>query len=351
MVMTTNESLQRIGIIGGGIIGLSMGTILQKQYPNANIQLTCSKRNQLTTSWGAPGFVRLNLEENKYENAFRWHTKGMKYYWELYRSPDSVNAGISINNYYHISDKPLNLPTTFKDLYNEYRDVSSKELATIGFSERMKYGVAFTSLLVESRYYLPYLAEKFMENGGEINNATIVGDKRNVADWALLKNYDIVINCSGLGARELFNDHEIVPLRGQIIRVSAPWFKHSFVTNDLTYAYSCRESVVLGGFRQKNDWDYSIRPHETKNILERIREHNVCLSESPILEEWTGLRPLRENTRIEIEYIESSSGMVVPVIHNYGHGSNGIGLSWGTSLEAADLVENVADNFIRTKNY
>ena len=27
------------------------------------------------------------------------------------------------------------------------------------------------------------------------------------------------------------------------------------------------------------------------------------------------------------------------VVHNYGHGANGISMSWGTSLDAAELVK------------
>ena len=33
--------------------------------------------------------------------------------------------------------------------------------------------------------------------------------------------FDVVVNCTGLGARELCNDDKIAPVRGHIIRVSA----------------------------------------------------------------------------------------------------------------------------------
>lgn len=88
--------------------------------------------NELTTSWGAPGFVRLVVQENKHEDAFRWHEKGMKHYWELYRSQNYANVGISISNLYQISHEPFELPPTFKDLYHGFREVDSKEVR-IGF--------------------------------------------------------------------------------------------------------------------------------------------------------------------------------------------------------------------------
>jgi len=33
-------------------------------------------------------------------------------------------------------------------------------------------------------------------------------------------DYDVIVNCSGIGARHLVNDHELQPVKGQIIRAS-----------------------------------------------------------------------------------------------------------------------------------
>lgn len=35
-----------------------------------------------------------------------------------------------------------------------------------------------------------------------------------------LFDYDLIINCSGLGARELCNDRHMVPIRGQVTKVN-----------------------------------------------------------------------------------------------------------------------------------
>ena len=42
---------------------------------------------------------------------------------------------------------------------------------------------------------------------------------------AIGKNYDLVINCTGVGARALAGDSKLAPLRGQVMRVRAPWIK------------------------------------------------------------------------------------------------------------------------------
>ncbi len=39
----------------------------------------------------------------------------------------------------------------------------------------------------------------------------------------------------GYGAKEVCNDSLIRPIRGQTIRVRAPWIKHFYYTNDDCY--------------------------------------------------------------------------------------------------------------------
>ena len=40
-----------------------------------------------------------------------------------------------------------------------------------------------------------------------------------------LTGFSLVANCSGLGAARLFQDPEMYPVRGHVIRVRAPWIK------------------------------------------------------------------------------------------------------------------------------
>ena len=39
-------------------------------------------------------------------------------------------------------------------------------------------------------------------------------------------HYDIVVNCTGLGARDLVKDTQVFPARGHMLQVEAPWIKH-----------------------------------------------------------------------------------------------------------------------------
>lgn len=56
-----------------------------------------------------------------------------------------------------------------------------------------------------------------------------------VSSIQLADNYDIIINCIGYGAKDVCNDSLMRPIRGQMIRVRAPWIKHFYYTDDNCY--------------------------------------------------------------------------------------------------------------------
>lgn len=47
----------------------------------------------------------------------------------------------------------------------------------------------------------------------------------------LIQDYDLIINCTGLGARTLANDQKMKPIRGQVTRVQAPWIFQTFMAD------------------------------------------------------------------------------------------------------------------------
>lgn len=68
-------------------------------------------------------------------------------------------------------------------------------------------------MLTECGLYLPWAMEKFKNNGGLIIKKCIKKIKK------IPKDFDIIINCTGLGAKYLLNDHKLIPIRGQVLKV------------------------------------------------------------------------------------------------------------------------------------
>ena len=100
--------------------------------------------------------------------------------------------------------------------------------ARIGVARPFHKAYGAYSCNAESEPYLKYLHGNYLEKGGKIRIENVAATSSSeCAGWAVENNFDIVMNCSGLGSRKLFNDPHIRPVRGQIINVKAPWLEES----------------------------------------------------------------------------------------------------------------------------
>ncbi|XP_059556704.1 D-aspartate oxidase isoform X5 [Myotis daubentonii] len=178
-----------------------------------------------------------------------------------------------------------------------------------------------------------HLVSGVKESGGMILT-------RRIEDlWELHPSFDIVVNCSGLGSRQLAGDLEIFPVRGQLLKVQAPWVKH-FIRDGsgLTYIYPGASNVTLGGSRQKGDWNLSPDAEISRDILSRCCALEPSLHGAWDIKETVGLRPYRAGVRLQKELL-ARDGRRLPVVHHYGHGSGGFSMHWGTALEATRLLK------------
>lgn len=154
----------------------------------------------------------------------------------------------------------------------------------------------------------------------------------------LSHHYDVIVNCSGLGSKLLAGDHKVYPVRGQVLKMEAPWLKHFIRDGDgKTYIFPGIHSVTVGGTRQEDDWRLQVDEGDKESILARCSRLEPSLSSARVLSNWVGLRPGRRSPRVEKELV-LLQGRRVPVVHNYGHGGLGVGLAWGTALDAFGLV-------------
>jgi len=195
-------------------------------------------------------------------------------------------------------------------------------------------GYRFAAPVIDMPVYLAYLTQRLWRAGVRIELATL----RSLAEVS--GEAPIVVNCSGLGARELVPDSALYGVRGELVVMTNPGIGEFFaeigeVSGEMVYIYPHSGTVVLGGIAQEDE-DPAHRAAVTDAIIDRCLAVEPRLAAAEIIEYRVGVRPVRPQVRLELEHRHG-----LAVIHNYGHGGAGVSMSWGCATEVADLAARV----------
>ena len=125
------------------------------------------------------------------------------------------------------------------------------------------------SMLIEPAVYLTALMRDYLVNGGRI----VVREFHEKRELAALPE-KLIFNCTGLGARELFGDRELTPIRGQLVfLLPQPEVDYMTIGPGGIYMFPRRDGVLLGG-----SWDRGVENTDVDAaVTERILQGNAAL--------------------------------------------------------------------------
>lgn len=211
-------------------------------------------------------------------------------------------------------------------------------------------GYVFDSLLVEMDRFLPLLMSAITEARPLlVNDAGLtpgVIEQRRVRSFEeVFQQADIVVNCTGLGARELARDAALYAIRGQVARVDRmPSQRFHFYIDEhgldlpgrqgLTYIIARSTDTLLGG--TADDGDEREEPLDSVHATIRARTAAIVPAVATLAEHSraVGLRPGRHQIRLERQSWAPGKWL----IHNYGHGGSGVTVSRGCAEAVAALL-------------
>ena len=333
-----------ICVLGAGTVGMSQALrILECQAQlgrPVKVTIIADKMQAETTSYGSGGlwepYQILGTPDDKVNS---WGRISFDHFLQLLHSPDAAAAGVQLLTAYNLlqeHDRPQE--PSWRDIVFNFKHLTARDISQMGLPAKFTHGFSFATLVIEQKYYRAYLTAKleglgatFLRQRVENLDAFIAGPQG--------RAFDVVINCTGIGAGALLDmPGDVYPIRGQVLRVHAPWVNNVFFWGS-SYIIPNVDSVVLGGTAQRDDWDTNPREADTAKILADVCDLFPAMKDARVVNVWAGLRPGRTPLRLDCEH---RAGKLV--IHNYGHGGSGITLAYGCADDVLRslLIPNLA---------
>ena len=134
-----------------------------------------------------------------------------------------------------------------------------------------RYAIERPEMRIEPSIYLDALVEDVLANGGRI----VIRKFTTARDLAMLEE-PVIVNCTGLGAKEIFGDAELMPLKGQLI-VLIPQDEVNYSTNGgvresppgvFVHMMPRRDGIVLGGTSERDVWTMDVNDAERRRVVD-----------------------------------------------------------------------------------
>jgi glycine/D-amino acid oxidase-like deaminating enzyme len=152
--------------------------------------------------------------------------------------------GISWIRSYSISrdgfdeDGPIGKHSMFRAMMPEFRDLAPEEHPFLATNSVRQYD----TLLIEPPRYLAAMLDAFRAASGAIVVRSIA-DRNDIAQIP----EKLVFNCTGMGAKDIFQDGELTPVRGQLTYLKPQPEVTYAVSHDELYMLPRTDGVLLGG--------------------------------------------------------------------------------------------------------
>ena len=119
------------------------------------------------------------------------------------------------------------------------------------------------SMLIEPAIYLNALIRDFHLAGGKI----VIREFHSSRELTGLRE-TLIFNCTGLGARTIFNDPELIPIKGQLVfLLPQPEVDYMTIGPNGIYMFPRHDGILLGGSFDRGVDNTDIEPAVTDRIL------------------------------------------------------------------------------------
>ena len=256
---------RHFAVLGSGVSGLSTARLLQRRFQDGPGTVTIYAKDLPpdTTSniaggfWSPTSVFDPEKTTTKFNEQFRLACRLSNRAFQNLVGPD---YGVRWMETFELIRNEVNLTRELPggdELYPE-RQVHRDPDHYFGYNFVRQYN----TMLIEPPVYLNALLRDFYIAGGKL----VVKEFHSREEIKRLPE-QVIFNCTGLGARALFGDQKLEPVRGQLeVLLPQPEIDYCYLSSG--YMFPRRDGIVLGGTFDHGEWSLAPKPEQAAAILE-----------------------------------------------------------------------------------
>jgi len=250
-----------VAIIGCGVIGLATARTLQRRGFDVTIYSKDmppeTTSNIAGASWSPTSVIDEDHRTAAWDAQFERAARVSNRSFQLLAGDEYA---VRWREQYSLSDEDFGPSWDHEMLHDLFP--ASRKLEASENPFPAKYVQVDNRMFIEPSIYLNTLTRDFYIFGGHIRRVIFTTP----AQLSTLSE-PIVVNCTGLGARELFGDRELMPIKGQLtVLLPQPEVDYALVGNGL-YMFPRRDGIILGGTFERGVETMEPNPEAKKRIL------------------------------------------------------------------------------------
>jgi glycine/D-amino acid oxidase-like deaminating enzyme len=251
-------------VLGCGVIGLSTARLLQRRGHSVTIYAKDlppeTTSNIAGAQWSPVSVFEKGKEGTEFMNQFLLASKISQ---RMFQDLVGYKYGVSwMKNYFFTGQ--VDFPGG-QELYPGYK-VHHDAKTFFGYPDVTEV----STMMIEPAIYLHALLEDFYMAGGKLK-------VRNFESAQAITHLQekVIMNCTGLGAGQLFGDKEIIPIKGQLtVLLPQPEIDYAYVLpsrDNLLYMFPRKDGILLGGTYEKGNSSLEPDANESDRILKGHR--------------------------------------------------------------------------------
>jgi glycine/D-amino acid oxidase-like deaminating enzyme len=254
-------------VIGCGAVGLATARLLQRRGLDVTIyakDVPPGTTSNMSAAWFSAGLGGSDpaLLTPEY---MRQHGRAARLSHRYYQDLIGDHYGVRWIERYALSESPPEAPTSpnpLADLVPENVPLAPNEHAF-----PRSYAQHTWTMLIEPTIYLDAILCDFLLAGGRL----VVRDF-DTLEALLAVPEGLIMNCTGLGAKALFDDDALTPAKGQmIVLLPQPEVDYIMGTTGLS-TIPRRDGVALGQTWESGEWSLEPNPTETRRVMEGLTQ-------------------------------------------------------------------------------